>query len=231
MEGPALLVLSGAEGRHAARVNGVYHRQRGGGEAAGGGGAARFAEYAKEESPWLVLRYAETSTCAGFELHDEGEVLAKAQGGAGAARFPEPAWLEGLAFFVHESSSRFRHAPGVRLRAHARRACLAPHSMPAARGLNLLPARGGFAMGPGEGPWALLGKNAEGGRAKFVAAQAERLADAANADFCFERSGQRLHDLRDQTRFAAQKFNGCAVRGWVMPVQVAAETSAEQVKR
>jgi hypothetical protein len=38
-----------------------------------------------------------------------------------------------------------------------------------------------------------------------------------------------MHDLRDQTRFAAQKFNCCSVRGWVMPVLIPKDTNPEQV--
>ena len=232
---PSMLVISGAEGRHAELVNGVYRRQR---------GSEPFPAYAKEGSHGLLLKYAVSSKGAGYELHCTAEappvVLMKSQVLTQAA-FPHAEWFEKTAFFLahsmQASTSRFKHAGPVRMRPHLRRACVSPHDMPPARGLNLLPINGrdgGFAMGPQsaqprQSPWALLSKNIEGQRAKFVAPQAQRLADTANVDFCYERSSERMHDLRDQTRFAAQKFNGCSVRGWVMPVLVPKNTNPEQV--
>jgi hypothetical protein len=232
---PLMLIVSGAEGKHAELVNGVYRRQR---------GSEPFPAYAKEGSHCLLLKYAVSRKGAGYELHYTAEVppvvLMKSQVLTQEA-FPHAAWFEKTAFYLahsmQASTSRFKHAPPMRMRPHVRRACVSPHDMPPARGLNLLPINGrdgGFAMGPQsaqprQSPWALLSKNIESQRAKFVAPQEERLADTANVDFCYERSSQRLHDLRDQTRFAAQKFNGCSVRGWVMPVLVPKNTNPEQV--
>ena len=228
-----MLVISGAEGRHAELVNGVYRRQR---------GSEPFPAYAKEGSAGLLLKYAVSSKGAGYELHCTAPpvVLMKSQVLTQAA-FPHAEWFEKTAFYLAHSmqagTSRFKHAGPMRMRPHVRRACVSPHDMPPARGANLLPINGrdgGFAMGPQsaqprQSPWALLSKNIEGQRAKFVAPQAQRLADTANVDFCYERSSERMHDLRDQTRFAAQKFNGCSVRGWVMPVLVPKNTNPEQV--
>ena len=38
-----------------------------------------------------------------------------------------------------------------------------------------------------------------------------------------------MHSISAQTKFAAQKFNGCSARGWVMLVYIPCPTNATQV--
>ena len=80
--------------------------------------------------------------------------------------------------------------------------CSSRHKMPLPRGHNLLPCNktgGGdvcFSMGPAVtdpstgGPFALLNKNIESERRKFVTADACNLANPLNMDYCYERSRQ-----------------------------------------
>ena len=62
---PSMLVISGAEGKHAELVNGVYRRQR---------GSEPFPAYAKEGSHCLLLKYAVSRKGVGYELHYTAEV-------------------------------------------------------------------------------------------------------------------------------------------------------------
>ena len=112
-----------------------------------------------------------------------------------------------------------------------------PHTMPPPGGWSLLPEHltegGAFAMGParadaGGGPWAMLNKNAERGRPKYVAANALALEDPVNVRCCFERGRQRLHAIDAQTKLAAPKYNGCSVRGYVMLAHIPREANPEQ---
>ena len=116
-----------------------------------------------------------------------------------------------------------------------------PHTMPPPAGWSLLPEHAGasdtgasFPMGParadaGGGPWAMLNKNAERGRPKYVAANALALEDPVNVRCCFERGRQRLHAIDSQTKLAAPKYNGCSARGYVMLAHIPRETNPEQV--
>jgi hypothetical protein len=127
-----MLIISGAEGKHAELVNGVYRRQRGG---------EPFPTYAKEGSHNLLLKYAVSRKGAGYELHCTSEaspvVLMKSQVLTQDA-FPHAEWFEKTAFYVAHSMQastsrfRFKHAPAMRMRPHVRRACVAPHDMPPA---------------------------------------------------------------------------------------------------
>jgi hypothetical protein len=132
MSSPLMLIVSGAEGKHAELVNGVYRRQR---------GSEPFPTYAKEGSHSLLLKYAVSRKGAGYELHYELHcsappvVLMKSQVLAQEA-FPHAEWFAKTAFYVahsmQASTSRFKHAPAMRMRPHVRRACVAPHDMPPA---------------------------------------------------------------------------------------------------
>jgi hypothetical protein len=116
-----------------------------------------------------------------------------------------------------------------------------PHTMAPPAGWSLLPEHAAasdtgasFPMGParadaGGGPWAMLNKNAERGRPKYVAANALALEDPVNVRCCFERGRQRLHAIDSQTKFAAPKYNGCSARGYVMLAHIPRETNPEQV--
>lgn len=116
-----------------------------------------------------------------------------------------------------------------------------PHTMPPPAGWSLLPEHAGasdtgasFPMGParadaGGGPWAMLNKNAERGRPKYVAANALALEDPVNVRCCFERGRQRLHAIDSQTKLAAPKYNGCSARGYVMLAHIPRDTNPEQV--
>jgi hypothetical protein len=115
--------------------------------------------------------------------------------------------------------------------------------MPAPRGLNMTPRfkvppnsdDACFAMGPAiadpstGGPYAMLNKNIEKQRRKFVGADALEMGDPLNMDYCYKRSRQHMHCIRSQTKLAAQKFNGCSARGWVMLVHVPSPRNAGQV--
>ena len=79
------------------------------------------------------------------------------------------------------------------------------------------------------GPFAMFNKNIEKQRRKFVAANALEMGDPLNMDYCYERSRQRMHCIRSQTKLAAQKFNGCSARGWVMLVHIPSPTDPELV--
>jgi hypothetical protein len=92
-----------------------------------------------------------------------------------------------------------------------------------------------FAMGPAVadpntgGPFAMFNKNIESERRKFVTADACNLANPLNMDYCYERSRQRMHGIGAQTKLAAQKFNGCSARGWVMLVHIPSPRNPGQV--
>jgi hypothetical protein len=79
------------------------------------------------------------------------------------------------------------------------------------------------------GPYAMLNKNIEKQRRKFVAADTLEMGDPLNMDYCYERSRQRMHCIRSQTKLAAQKFNGCSARGGVMLVHVPSPRNPCQV--
>jgi hypothetical protein len=79
------------------------------------------------------------------------------------------------------------------------------------------------------GPFAMFNKNIEKLRRKFVAANALEMGDPLNMDYCYERSLQRMHCIRSQTKLAAQKFNGCSARGWVMLVHIPRTGNPTQV--
>ncbi|NBX18814.1 MAG: hypothetical protein EBR09_15790, partial [Proteobacteria bacterium] len=89
-------------------------------------------------------------------------------------------------------------------------------------------------MGParadaGGGPWAMLNKNTERGRPKYVAANALELEDPVNVRCCFERGRQRLHAIDSQTKLAALKHNGCSARGYVMLAHIPRDANPGQV--
>ena len=78
------------------------------------------------------------------------------------------------------------------------------------------------------GPYSMLNKNKEEKRRKFVAANTLKMEDPLNMQFCYERSRQRLHSIGAQTKLAAQKFNGCSARGWVMLVHIPSARDQER---
>ena len=79
------------------------------------------------------------------------------------------------------------------------------------------------------GPYSMLNKNKEDKRRKFVACNTLEMGDPLNMQFCYERSRQRLHSIGAQTKLAAQKFNGCSARGWVMLVHIPGPRNPGQV--
>ena len=120
--------------------------------------------------------------------------------------------------------------------------CSSKYTMPETCGLNMDPknkvpphsADSSFAMGPTiidpatGGPYSMLNKNKEEKRRKFVACNTLEMGDPLNMQFCYERSRQRLHSIGAQTKLAAQKFNGCSARGWVMLVHIPSARDQER---